>query len=310
MSAAERVLITPRSLTAQGLDLVSELSPLRERGYELVGSPPGQVPSASDLAGLLPGCVAWLAGVERIDESTLACASGLRVISRNGAGVDSIDVAAATRAGVAVARATGANAEGVAELALTLVLTALRDLTTATAALREGRWSRSQGFELAERTVGVVGLGAIGARVAEIFGLLGARVIGYDPFATKSAIELVELDQLLEIADVVSLHCPPAPDGRPIIDATRLAHSPRGTVLINTARSSLVDDGAVLGALESGALSYYAIDAFDTEPPEPSALLQHPRVIATPHLGGFTTRSVSRATSMAVDNILYELDGR
>src|SRR5664279_5195729 len=105
MSAAERVLITPRSLTAQGLDLVSELAPLRERGYELVGPPRGQVPSASDLARLLPGCVAWLAGVERIDESTLACASGLRVISRNGAGVDSIDLAAATRAGVAVARA-------------------------------------------------------------------------------------------------------------------------------------------------------------------------------------------------------------
>ncbi len=308
MSAGTRVLITPRSLTSQGLDLSPELAPLRERGYQLVGPPGGQVPSANDLAALLPGCVAWLAGVERIDESTLAGASGLRVISRNGAGVDSIDLDAASRAGVTVVRATGANAEGVAELALTVLLTALRHLPASTASLREGLWSRSKGSELAERTVGVVGLGAIGARVAEMLGALGARVVGHDPYVTNPAIEIVELDRLLDISDVVSLHCPPAPDGRPLIDATRLARLPHGTVLINTARSSLVDDDAVLVALESGALSYYAIDAFDTEPPEPSALLQHPRVIATPHLGGFTTTSVRRATSMAVDNILRELD--
>ena len=302
-----RVLITPRSLTRAGLDAVPQLEPLRERGVELVSGPAGATPSPDQLAVLLEGCEGWIAGVEPIDEATLVGAPALRVISRNGTGVDAIDLAAAERLGVAVVAARGANAQGVAELALAFALTALRHVPWSAADLREGRWSRQPARELAELTVGVVGLGAVGARVAQAFTALGATVVGHDPVAPAGAVARLDLPGLVDVADVVTLHCPPT--GAPLVDRALLGRARPGAVLVNTARASLVDDDAVLAALESGTLSAYAVDAFATEPPEPSPLLRHPRTIATPHLGAFTTASVSRATSAAVTNLLAALEG-
>lgn len=308
MSRSTRVLITPRSLTEGGLDAVRELDPLRHRGFELVSVQPGRLPTEDELLDVVPGCVAWLAGVERISDRVLRAATDLRVISRNGTGTDSIDMAAAERAGVSVERAAGANAQGVAELTLALTLCALRHVSWTSAALREGRWERSQGSELAGCTVGVVGLGAVGLRVAEVFATLGSDVVAHDPFVSDASLRLVSLDELLATSQVVSLHCPASPDGHALIDASRLAVMARATVLINTARSSLVDDDAVLAALQDGSLAAYAVDAFDSEPPEVTALLRHPHVIATPHLGGYTRASVRRATTQAVDNLLAVLD--
>jgi len=308
MSRSTRVLITPRSLTEGGLDAVRELDPLRHRGFELVSVQPGRLPTEDELLDVVPGCVAWLAGVERISDRVLRAATDLRVISRNGTGTDSIDMAAAERAGVSVERAAGANAQGVAELTLALTLCALRHVSWTSAALREGRWERSQGSELAGCTVGVVGLGAVGLRVAEVFATLGSDVVAHDPFVSDAPVRLVSLDELLAMSQVVSLHCPASPDGHALIDASRLAVMARATVLINTARSSLVDDDAVLAALQDGSLATYAVDAFDSEPPEVTALLRHPHVIATPHLGGYTRASVRRATTQAVDNLLAVLD--
>lgn len=307
MSTSTRVLVTPRSLTEGGLDAVRELDPLRHRGLELVSGPPGRLPTEDELLDLVPGCVAWLAGVERISDRVLRAATGLRVISRNGTGTDSIDMAAAERAGVRVERAAGANAQGVAELTLALTMCALRHVLWTSAALRQGRWERSQGSELAECTVGVVGLGAVGLRVAGVFTALGADVVAHDPFVTDASVRLVDLDDLLATSHVVSLHCPPPSDGHALIGADRLAATARGTVLVNTARSVLVDDDAVFAALEDGTLAAYAVDAFDSEPPDLTPLLRHHRVIATPHIGGYTTASVSRATSQAVHNIVTVL---
>lgn len=156
--------------------------------------------------------------------------------------------------------------------------------------------------------MGVVGLGAVGLRVAELFAALGSDVVAHDPFVSDASVRLVSLDELLATSQVVSLHCPASPNGPALIDASRLAVMARATVLINTARSSLVDDDAVLAALEDGSLAAYAVDAFDSEPPEVTALLRHPYVIATPHLGGYTRASVRRATTQAVDNLLAVLD--
>jgi D-3-phosphoglycerate dehydrogenase len=157
--------------------------------------------------------------------------------------------------------------------------------------------------------VGVVGLGAIGARVAQLFRGLGADVVGTDPVVDPATapVPVVALDALLATCDVVTLHAPPAADGRPLLDADRLARVRRGTVLVNTARSALVDDAAVLAALDDGRLAAYAVDAFDTEPPELTPLLRHERVVATPHVGGFTGASVRRATAQAVENLLAAL---
>jgi D-3-phosphoglycerate dehydrogenase / 2-oxoglutarate reductase len=305
-----RILITPRSLTEKGLDSVPELELLRAAGYQLVAAPAGRVPTEDELLELVPGCVGWLAGVEHIRARVLKAAKDLRVISRNGTGTDAIDLEAAERAGVRVERAAGANAQGVAELTLALALSALRHIPWSSAALRDGGWRRWQGHELQDCTVGVVGLGAIGRRVAGLFDSLGSRVLAYDPFASAeqvAPIRLVDLTELLAASDVVSLHAPPPADGRPLLDAARVAVIARGAVLVNTARSALVDDDAVLAALEDGTLSAYAVDAFDSEPPELTALLQHDRVLVTPHLGGYTTGSVRRATTLAVENLLAVL---
>jgi D-3-phosphoglycerate dehydrogenase / 2-oxoglutarate reductase len=305
-----RILVTPRSLTETGLDHVPELKLLRASGYQLVAGPAGRVPTEEELLDLVPGCVGWLAGVEQIGVRVLEAAKDLRVISRNGVGTDAIDLEAAERAGVRVERAAGANAQGVAELTLALALTALRHVPWSAAALRAGGWRRWQGRELQDCIVGVVGLGAIGGRVAGLFDGLASRVVAYDPFAPAeqiARIRRVDLDELLASSDVVSLHAPPPADGRPLLDAAWMAVMGRGAVLVNTARSALVDDDAVLAALEDGRLSAYAVDAFDSEPPELTPLLQHERVLATPHIGGYTTGSVRRATTLAVENLLAVL---
>lgn len=305
-----RILVTPRSLTDDADAARAVLAPLRERGWEVVTAPAGRVPTNAELHGLVVGVDGWLAGVEHIGPDVLDRADRLRVISRNGVGADGVDLDAAASRGVEVLLARGANSRGVAELAVALVLASLRGLPAAHAALHDGRWERTLGREVADLTVGVVGLGAIGRLVAAITGAMGATVIGSDPFVDPATapVPVVPLDELFARSDVVSLHTPPAADGRPVVDAALLASMPADGVLVNTARASLVDDAAVLVALESGALRGYAVDAFDTEPPEPTPLLRHPRTITTPHLGGYTDASTRRAASAAVANLVASLE--
>jgi D-3-phosphoglycerate dehydrogenase len=245
--------------------------------------------------------------VEQIPATVIDAADQLKVIARNGVGTDTIDMDAATRAGVVVTTAAGANAQGVAELAVTLGLSCLRQVPWSAASVRAGRWERYSARELSEVTVGVVGLGAIGRRVAAAYAALGAGVIGFDPFSSVEGIRSMQLDELIAKADVITLHAPPPEDGSALIEAVRLALVRPGAVLINTARAALVDDAAVLAALNDGHLSAYAVDAFATEPPELTPLLLHDRVIATPHLGAYTGASVRRATTMAVESLLEKL---
>jgi D-3-phosphoglycerate dehydrogenase / 2-oxoglutarate reductase len=302
-----RVLVTPRSLTARDLDEIPELEPLRAAGYSLVAGPEGRVPTEQELLALVPDVVGWVAGVETVSAAVLARANALRAISRNGTGIDGIDTAAAAAAGVLVLRAPAANAQGVAELALALGLSALRGIPWSARSVRSGGWEREQGRELGETRVGVLGLGAIGFRVARMFQALGAPVQGFDPFAAPAEVPVVPLDELVAGSDLLTLHAPPAADGRPLLSRERLATVPRRAVLVNTARSSLVDESAVLSLLDSGHLAAYMVDSFTTEPPEPGPLLMHPRVVPTPHIGGYTGGSVRRATGAAVANLLDAL---
>jgi len=306
---AVRILVTPRSMTAAGLSSVAELAPLTERGWELVASPAGRLPTEDELVDLLPGIDGWLAGVERVSARAIAGADRLRVISRNGVGADAVDVAAAEAAGITVALARGANSRGVAELALALSLACLRDLPRSNAAMHDGGWERSLGREMPDITLGLVGFGAIGRLVGRFAAALDARVIAFDPFTAVEGAEPATLEQVFADSDVISLHSPPPADGSPLVTRELLASTRSGAVLVNTARSALVDDAAVLDALESGRLSAYAVDAFDTEPPELSALLRHPRTVLTPHLGGYTGASTRRATEQSVANLIATLEG-
>ena len=169
-------------------------------------------------------------------------------------------------------------------------------------------WQRRKGIELAGRTLGLVGCGRIGQHVARFALAFDMNVLACDPypdmaFAPSKAFVWRGLDEVLPGSDVVSLHCPPAEDGAPLIDAAAIARMKQGAYLVNTARGALLDQGAVLAGLESGRIAGLAVDAFDPEPPTDWRLARHPSVIATPHIGGYTTESVARAATAAVENL-------
>ena len=304
-----RILVTPRSLT-RGSDPSLEL--LENAGHQLVFCAPGKMPGERELQGLVRGCAGWLAGVEKITEDVLARADCLKVISRNGSGVDSIDLAACARRGISVLRAEGANARGVAELTIALILSVARSVPFADARMKSGGWERRPGTEIDGRTLGVVGTGRIGKLVIKFALGMDMRVLGHDAvpdaaYAPSPSFRYVTRDELLCSSDIITLHCPHTRGETPLIGGAALALMKKGAVLINTARGELVDDSAVLDALNDGRLGGYAVDAYEKEPPEQKPLLVHDRVIATPHIGAFTAESVSRATRAAVDNLLAAL---
>jgi phosphoglycerate dehydrogenase-like enzyme len=304
-----KILVTPRSVTRDGHPALERLT---EEGYELVFSTPGVQPDEAELIRLLPGCDGYLAGVERISASVLAAAKGLRVISRNGVGVENIDLAAADRLGVRVCTTPGANSRGVAELTLALILSLVRSVPFGDAALKDGGWERRRGIEVRGRTLGVVGCGRIGKEVACLALAVGLKVVAYDlepdlTFRPAGDFGYARLDELLVASDIVTLHCPLPSDRRPLIDAAAIAAMKRGAYLVNTARAGLVDESSALEALEDDRLGGLAVDVFHAEPPGDHPLVKHPKVIATPHVGGFTDESVARAIEGAVENLLKAL---
>lgn len=304
-----RILITPRSLTKLR---PPELRPLEDAGYELVFAPAGRTPTPEDLTALLPGCAGWLAGVEPVPAEVVRTATDLRAISRNGVGVDNLPLAECEARGIAVLRAEGANAIGVAELAISMMLALLRRIPQTDRSVKSGGWLRESGGEISGRTVGIVGMGAIGSHVARVVAAMGAKVVAHDPFPRNPGLHpalfrFAPLDELLRVSDVVTLHAPGHADGRPLLGAAELALLPKGAIIVNTARASLVDDAALRVALDEGAIGGYGTDVFPQEPPADLMLAGHPRVIATSHIGALTAESVSRATEIAVANLLAAL---
>lgn len=304
-----KIAVTPRSLSSSGH---AALSALTCAGYDIVYPAPGKMPTEEDLLKSVPGCIGWIAGVESITERVLSAANDLRVISRNGTGIDNIDLNTARSRGIIVERATAANARGVAELAITLMLSSFRWVPWSNNQLQQGTWQRRVGIEAKGRTLAVIGCGAIGREVSDLALGLGMWVNGYDPIDSNSyarpGFRFAPLEEALITADAISFHCPPGE--APILDADMLARLKKGVVIINTARAELVDDEAMYSALQSGHVSSYATDVYRREPPELSPLLRHDRVILTPHAGGFTEESVERATVAAVNNLLRALQSK
>ena len=297
-----RILVTPRSLSASEHPAIQLL---RDQGWEVIFGPRGRLPEEAELLQLLPGCAGWLAGVEPISVRVLDAAKQLQVISRNGSGIDNIPLEEAKGQGITVLSAAGANAQGVAELTLGLALAAVRHFHLADRQLKEGKWARRLGKELNSRSALVVGFGKIGQLVARLLAAFGSSVsvvepmeVATDPFAK------VELSAGVRSADLVTLHCPPLPGGRPLITAELVARSRPGLILINCARRSLVDETAVLAGLETGQMEIYASDVFEEAAGDSSALIGHAKVIATPHLGAYTKESVDRAAVEAAENLI------
>jgi D-3-phosphoglycerate dehydrogenase / 2-oxoglutarate reductase len=245
----------------------------------------------------------------------------LRVIARTGIGVDRIDLDAATQRGIQVVNSPDGPTESTAEHAVALLLNLCKGVMTGDRILRAGQpfpalSELTPGFEVANNTLGLVGLGRIGSRVAAIAQVLGMKVIAFDPFITTEradalGVELVpSLAELLPRTQVVSLHCPATPETRHIMNAETLSLMPAGSYLINVARGALVDEDALLAALRSGHLAGAALDVFDPEPPMTNhPLFTHPNTICTPHIGSYTRASVERMQVMTCQQIALALRG-
>lgn len=308
---AERVLVTPRSLSDESHP---SLRRLRDAGYTLAFPSPGRTPSEQELLDSIPGCVGWIVGVEPVPPAVIESADKLRAISRNGSGVDNLPTDLIRRKGIHLMRAAGANAPGVAELALGLAIAGLRGVVAAHEGIRRGRWPRDIGKEIRGSKVAVVGVGAVGRLFAAHCAGMGATVRGVDPHLADSSavppgVRMSRLRDALTDADVVSLHCPLPEDRAPMIGRREFADMDGCSVLVNTARAGLVDEGELLRALDGGVLGAYAADVFEREPPTGSPLLKHERAILTSHLGAHTTSSSRRAADAAVANLLDALRG-
>ncbi len=257
----------------------------------------------------------------RVDEELLAAGPRLAVVGRAGVGVDAIDLAAATRRGIVVLNTPGGNTLAATEQTFALLLNLMRHTTTAHQRLQCGEWSRRDlvGTELAGKTLGIVGIGRVGSNVASRARAFGMRVLAYDPFVSQARAEalgakLVDLETLLRNADVVTLHAPRTAQTQDMIGVRELALMRRGTRLINCARGGLVVEEALLDALDCGHLAGAAIDVVREEPPPAGGtarrLQAHPKVVATPHLGGSTHEALARIATELAKDVLAVLDGR
>jgi D-3-phosphoglycerate dehydrogenase len=272
-------------------------------------------PDEDSLLPLLGDAEALIArGDATISERLIDAAPALRVIGRTGVGVERIDLDAATKRGIPVVIAPDAGSDSVAEGALALMLALAKDLNALDRAVRDGRWSARDELELWDvggTTVGVIGLGRIGRRVAALVQALGARVLGHDPYVERSdEVELVGLETLFGESDYISLHAPLTRETRGLVDA-RLLSLARGAVLVNLGRGGLIsslDD--LLAALESGSLRAVGLDVFDPEPPDPGhPLFAHPRVLLSPHALGLSRRARRQLFAEVAEGIAAVLRG-
>lgn len=264
--------------------------------------------SREDLERALRGSDALVVrSATKVDEALLEMAPSLRVVARAGVGVDNIDLDAATRRGIAVFNAPNANTTAAAELTVALILAALRHIADADRSIREGRWDRAafKGAELAGRRLGLVGAGRIGREVAARCRAFEMTVLACDPYLSESdEVELCALERVLAESDVVSLHVPLNDETRHLIDADRLAQMRRGSYLVNVSRGGVIDEEALVDALESGHLAGAALDVFENEPlPATSPLLRAPNLVLTPHLGASTGEAQARVASEVAETV-------
>lgn len=244
-------------------------------------------------------------------------ANSMRVIGRAGAGVDNIDSEAATKKGIIVMNTPGGNTTSTAEHTFTMLMALARNIPQANASLLAGKWDRKKytGTELFGKTLGIVGLGKIGKEVAVRAQAFGVVTIGYDPVlsaevALKMNVELVSLDEIYRRSDFITVHTPMSAETKGLLNDETIAKCKKGVRLINCARGGIIDEGALLRALESGHVAGAALDVYVEEPPKESALIQHPKVVATPHLGASTEEAQEKVAIQIAEQIADALKDR
>ena len=297
-------LVTGNDLAAQALALLTE--------YEVVYA--GKTPTEEDIVALCRkhDPVAIIVRYGKVGEAAMAAAPRLKVISKHGSGTDTIDKQAAAARGIQVVAAVGANAAAVAEHAMALLLACAKSIVSLDQRMRQGFWDKAshKSVELEGRTVGLVGLGAIGQRFARMAQAMGMRVIGHDPFATEvpGFIERVDLAAIWRESDAISLHCPLTAENAKFVDADTLAACKPGVIIVNTARGGLIDEAALLAAVRSGQVASAGLDSFAVEPmTTPHPFQDEPRILITPHVGGVSADAYVKMGVGAARNALAVL---
>jgi phosphoglycerate dehydrogenase-like enzyme len=310
MSAQPTVLVTWIDFDPEGRSTGARL---RAAGLELRLAPKTGGRSAADMARLTDGVVAAIVSTDPFDREVFAAAPSLRAIARVGVGTDSIDLDAATEAGVVVLTTPGANRETTADHALALILAALRRVVEHDTSIRRGEWLRAgpmTPWELNRTTVGLVGFGEIGQAVARRLRGFDVTLLVCDPAVSDTpGIESVSLPDLLRRSEVVSLHVPLTDATAGLIGEDELGLMRRTAVLVNTSRGGLIDEIALAEVLRGGWLRGAALDVFADEPDVPRALAELPNVILTPHIGGLSERSIANMTERATAHVLDALRG-
>jgi D-3-phosphoglycerate dehydrogenase len=255
-------------------------------------------------------------GRTKVTPAVFDAAAKLKVVGRAGVGVDNIDLTAARSHGVTVVNAPKSTSLAVAELALALMFSLARMIPRADSTMKQGQWIKKQleGIELNGKTLGIVGMGNIGAALAARAAGLGMKVIGYDNLVPADVIkqrgaEPVSLPDLYARSDFISFHLPLTPESKGMINGQVLAQMKRGVRLVDAARGGILDETALLAALETGQVAAAALDVFSAEPPGLTALVAHPNVVATPHIGAQTEEAQDRAAEDIASEVLTALRG-
>ena len=306
MSGKPVFLVTGSDLADAALALLGD--------YEVVYA--GKTPTEDDIVALCKqhDPVAIIVRYSKVGAAAMDVAPSLKVISKHGSGTDTIDKIAAGKRGVKVVSAVGANAAAVAEQALALLLACAKSVVTLNERMHAGHWDKAthKSVELEGRTVGVIGLGAIGLRFARMADAMGMRVLGHDPFAKDlpEYVQSVELATIFRESDAISLHCPLTPDNAKLIDARTLASCKPGVIVVNTARGGLIDEPALLEAIRRGQVASAGLDSFTVEPmTAPHPFHGEARITLSPHIGGVTADAYVKMGVAAATNALAVLNG-
>ncbi len=298
------ILVTGSDLAPQALALLE--------GFDVVFA--GKTPTEADIVELCRrhDPVAIIVRYGKVGAAAMAAAPSLRVISKHGSGTDTIDKAAAAARGIQVVAAAGANAAAVAEHAMALLLACAKSVVHLDRRMHDGHWDKAthKSIELEGRTVGLVGLGAIGLRFARMADAMGMRVLGFDPYARElpAHVQAVDLDTLWRESDAISLHCPLTADNARLLNAGVLAACKRGVIIVNTARGGLIDEPALLDAIRNGQVSFAGLDSFAIEPMTASHPFHgEPRITLSPHIGGVTADAYVKMGVGAARNALAVL---
>ncbi|MEK8052811.1 NAD(P)-dependent oxidoreductase [Ideonella sp. DXS22W] len=296
-----------------GADLAADALALLGR-YDVVYA--GAKPTEADLVALCQrhNPVAIIVRYGAVNAAVMDAAPALKVISKHGSGTDTIDKTAAAARGIQVVAAAGANAAAVAEHALALLLACAKSVVALNQRMHAGHWDKAthKSVELEGRTVGLVGLGAIGLRFARMADAMGMRVLGFDPYAKDlpAYVQPVDLATIWRDSDAISLHCPLTADNRGLLSAQTLAACKKGVIIVNTARGGLIDEAALLAAIQSGQVASAGLDSFAVEPMSaPHPFHGEPRITLSPHIGGVTADAYVKMGVGAARNALAVLNG-